>query len=585
MNKRIFLTVLAFSMFASTSAYAQTYNEQIDITAPYQPSVNDANKINTEPENYKIKLDKTTPEYNYEPFKYSSFLKMPAKLELLQPVNYDETAKKNILSAIVGFGTNLEPLVDINVNSIQKKKIWGGFSLYHNSAWRQMKNVPNNTMSSTKVAGYGNFLIGKQLLAPSISYTREGFHYYGVDPSLASKYDFDALTDDSIHQTVDMIDAEIALFNAQRGQSNYNVSLQYSYLQDKYSDREHIISLPANFNRNMKWLDNDLLNINFLMQFVSTNALTSNNFLTSLSPVYMFSTGAFDFNIGGDFALYTQNGNNSKETKFKAHPIFQVKANIIPQTFNIHIGVNGSSNRNTFKNLFNANHYIATPHVISRQANSSINNDYLAKVTDTKFNIYAGFDSKICKFVNFSANAKYIIIENLPLYTSNIFKQYAGAGTTLSLNEFVIQYVNLNELVLSADVTVDTKKNLLFNLHGNYYSAKIKEGSSASQLYNLPLFEVFADARYKLLNDKLTLGLEAFCLGSRVDKDVYGVSGGLVTLKPLYNMNLSADYSINDVISVWLNINNMLHFNNKAQLWYCYPIYPINAMVGITLSM
>ena len=33
MNKRIFLTVLAFSMFAITSAYAQTYNEQIDISA------------------------------------------------------------------------------------------------------------------------------------------------------------------------------------------------------------------------------------------------------------------------------------------------------------------------------------------------------------------------------------------------------------------------------------------------------------------------------------------------------------------------------------------------------------------------
>ena len=56
-------------MFAITSAYAQTYNEQIDITAPYQPSVNDANKINTEPEKYKIKIDKTTPEYNYESFK------------------------------------------------------------------------------------------------------------------------------------------------------------------------------------------------------------------------------------------------------------------------------------------------------------------------------------------------------------------------------------------------------------------------------------------------------------------------------------------------------------------------------------
>ncbi len=335
----------------------------------------------------------------------------------------------------------------------------------------------------------------------------------------------------------------------------------------------------------MKWLDNDLLNINFQMQFISTNALANNNFITCLSPVYMFSTGAFDFNIGGDFALYTQNGNSSKETKFKAHPIFQVKANIIPQTFNIHIGVNGSSNRNTFKKLFNTNHYIATPYAISRLANSAINNDYLAKVTDTKFNFYAGFDSKIGKFVNFSANAKYIIIENMPLYTSHIFKQYAGTTSTLSLNEFIIKYANLNQLVLSADVTVDTKKSLLLNMHGSYYTGNIKEGSSAAQLFNLPLFEVFADARYKLLNDKLTLGLEAFCLGSRVDKDVYGLSGGLVTLKPLYNMNLSADYSINDVISVWLNINNVLHFNNNAQLWYCYPIYPVNAMAGITLSM
>lgn len=574
---------IAISLLFCAPIYAQTYNEQIDITAPYQPSVNDANKLNIEPDKYSIKIEKTKPNYNYTFSRYSEFNNLPGGIALLQPVNYDFHPKKHILSAVFGFGSNIEPLIDIDINSTENEKASGGFNIYHNSAWRQMdiftNNPINNSFNITQIGGYGGININKQRLDAKLSYTRNGFYYYGTNHESTTLQVEDY--SDSLQQTINIIDASLSLFNAKHNTTNYKASVNYSFVQDINNFVENIVDIPIHFNTMPEWIDNDLIAIN-LNAAINTSTYDDINMLVNLQPTYRFTAGSFDFMIGFNSNFYNDNDKGKSTNKFAISPKAEIKANIIKNILNIHIGVDGNVEQNTFKSLYMNNQYIISPYIAHHSfSNIPDSNGYFSKrATNTKWDLYAGFDSKISNYVNLSAQVEYKIIENAPIYTSLTTDVLTLGLSAHPINMFTVKYADMTQLGIIGDLTIDTRNKFLFNIYGRFNINENTNVEKCEELYNMPNFNIHAEARYKA-TEKLIFGIKAYCIGSRKDFDSF--DNTIVTLKPFYDIDLSVNYLINDKVSIWGNINNLFHFNNTSQIWYGYNTYPINAMAGIRL--
>ena len=585
--------MLAVDILFIFSVSAQTYNEQVNIVAPYEPSVNDANKINTEPGKYNITLNKTTPEYDFTSYKHSIFAKTPAKLSLLAPSDYEKEVSKHILSTKLGFGTNIEPLVNIYINSIENSKISGGFQIFHNSAWRQMKDVTANTsFSNTNVSGYGIFSIGEQKLQPEISYSHNSLYYYSA--IFSKEYVKDSFPDDSIKQTVDILETSISLFNAKKHDFNYNASINYSFLKDKFDYTEHEFILPAYINYTPQNLRNYLISASFKLDYFVSSAIDKNNYLANLTLLNYYTAGAFEFKVGLSTDLYSENTNTLTQSKVALHPIAEIKVNIIPQTFNIHLGVDGNSNRNTFKYLYQDNQFLSSLASIQREIIDSVSPSaytYPSYITNTKFNFHAGFDSKIGKNMNFSANVEYKFIDQLPVFVSQWHKLSYSIETYSNeayMNKYIVQYADIDQLSISSEITLDTKNGFITNLHGKYNINKLNNKDEIAELYNLPDYEIYLTSKYTFPNKKFSLGLETYSIGKR--KDLHKLYNSTdpyanVDLDPIYDFNVSADYMFNNTFSVWAKFNNLLHYSNKTQLWQYYYEYPLNCMIGVTMAM
>jgi outer membrane receptor protein involved in Fe transport len=97
--------------------------------------------------------------------------------------------------------------------------------------------------------------------------------------------------------------------------------------------------------------------------------------------------------------------------------------------------------------------------------------------------------------------------------------------------------------------------------------------------WHLPNFEMNINAKYRLLDDKLTLKGELYNAGgiSYLDEN-----GDQQNTGALFDLNFGAEYQINDKIGLFVDLNNVT--NQKFQRWYKYPNFGFNMMGGITVK-
>jgi outer membrane cobalamin receptor len=53
-------------------------------------------------------------------------------------------------------------------------------------------------------------------------------------------------------------------------------------------------------------------------------------------------------------------------------------------------------------------------------------------------------------------------------------------------------------------------------------------------------------------------------------------------MKPIIDINFTADYNINDKVTVFLNLDNIAHA--RYQLYYDYPVTGIQAFAGLKVK-
>ncbi|MDR2084981.1 MAG: hypothetical protein LBP67_08325 [Bacteroidales bacterium] len=593
--KKVNIFIAVFIVMAiSFNIKAQTpqYDEQINVVAPYEPSVSDANKININPEYVNIELEKEKINYNIS----SQLTNLPRHktfgLDPLDPRRESLNVKKHIFYGKFGFGSNIEPYADVYVNSSDNKKLGGGFHVKHNSAWRQMQDVYDNSFSDTDFDIYGKIKFNNNELQARGFYSHNMFNYYGVSKSDFSDVEEmynkeDNLTKEKLHT----YGGEISLSNIKTTKTDYSVLLNYTGFQAGNEFKSHSINLPVNFNYYSKlfrkskkedWSIKFLANYNFSTVDFGYHLEKFNNYIFSIEPSYSLHIGAFALKLGLNANFF--NDNTTADNKFKAniHPVAEIKTTIVPEAFSLRIGIKGESYRNNMMLLYDLCKYIA-PATALYQNNSNADFQY---ITNEKYNLYGVFDTRFGKYINFSAGVQIIQYDNLPIFSAsrNALDSYEG-NIPFYLTDFDVNFANLRKVSISADLTLDYWRSLFINFQGKYNIIELNDTEQIQYAYNMPAFEVYALAKYVLPNKKLSFSAQFALLGGIKDVNVMSDSKELIDIPLIYDLGLTCNYKIKTGIDLWLNLNNLLHYKNKLYIYQLYPEYPANVMLGVTFSL
>ena len=224
----------------------QLGNEDIDIVKEYQPVVNDAFKINLQPDQdtlttgsgqalkYSIEQIQAKSQYNTSPIK---------------PVRIKDDSIRKLYKGWVKAGYGLEnmPMLDASFNSIRSKNYDAGISLKHLSASGKIKDYgfPGNSRSSAEL--YGTRYFERFSLGASAGFQADKVHYYGFQtpPELFSK----AETKHTMNKVFGGLTIRGIQNNDDRWQ--YTGALDFYSFGDNLDSRENDIQLSGKLSKSM----------------------------------------------------------------------------------------------------------------------------------------------------------------------------------------------------------------------------------------------------------------------------------------------------------------------------------------------
>jgi len=419
------LLLLVFISFIVLPSFAQPGNNKVVIQGKFTPSLRDAQKMKFSPSLhdtvYKV------PEFEYSimekkvetPFKVSSI--RPAKL-LGEPLN-----KLYSNYVALGMGNYLTPFFEFYHNKLRSRNTKYGVHLKHFSSAGKINDYAFPAWSNNLVEIYGSKFWKKSVFDVSASYKRDVTHYYGFHPI---EYPDSLLPKDvDIVQRFNLVSSNLHWYRyrLRKKEMDYDVKLNYYFLQDYYRSSEHKIAFDSrldwytNFIKSAKnerlgfEIENDFYINNWdTLQAVNTNMLT-------VRPFYKFEYGLLTLKVGADMQVISDSNSN-----LFFYPRAEINLAAIPNVLYFNFSLLGGHYRNSLKTFTDENPFV----------NTLVHQDF----TNRKYQINFGLGSSISKAVNFDIQLYYDKLENAPLFVTDTNSMYN--------NQFTVVYEDYDRLNL-----------------------------------------------------------------------------------------------------------------------------------------
>ncbi len=259
LKKYNLLTIAITILLAATMLPAQSqnqnqsqsvnkHNEKVTIVSSFDPSINQAYKVNTSPEEMQFSMEK--PEFTFE----SLNIELPTNITLnpIKPVviNADKRTQITNNSLKLGVGSLISPYLDFFHSSGQKNKYRFDAHLYHLSTFKNIKDYSPSPQTNTYLdLNYRSF-IGYHILDAGIDYSLKTNQYYGFKPN-----DIIILPkDDDLKQMFNLAKVNVGLASNYKNKNklSHNIMLDAYYYFDKYSTSETNANLNFDIHKNFE---------------------------------------------------------------------------------------------------------------------------------------------------------------------------------------------------------------------------------------------------------------------------------------------------------------------------------------------
>jgi hypothetical protein len=534
---RLSLFLLAGLLWQFPAIGQDLGSEEVEIIKDFDARLIKTPRLGLRPE--LPPLDTTTKRQDYSVITRSLEVEyLPPKI---RPLAMSRDKLKESYQHYVKLGGGFPNMfyADGSFNILSNKKFDLGLDIGHHSA-NNNNNVENQRFSATNVNADGTYYFDQGFaINGRLGYTLNNEYYYGYN-QIDDGRTFES---DDVQQQFSIFDIGASIFNGERtvADFNYSADIDAYFMEDNFAARENGFDLRLN---GTKWFqEKHPLSVTLRTDFTNyrdTASQSLNNFF--LQPNFTYHHESFTAKIGVNLA--------SNDDNFSVFPDVEGAAMIIDGLLTAYVGAGGGLQKNNLRNLSAYNPYIETRLDVQ-------NSRY--------YDFYGGVRGTV-KGIDYNAKVGYKTVENLPLF------QWNGDSSLVRFNTL---YDTASIVYIDASVTAPLFEGfeLIGGLTQRFYSLDREE-----EPWHLPALTLNVSGVYTTLEEKLRLRADLF-----IENGVPYLNmetNEAETLNGLFDISLGADYFFTENIGAFVKLNNIA--SNRRERWHRYPVFGLNALVGVS---
>lgn len=263
------------------------------------------------------------------------------------------------------------------------------------------------------------------------------------------------------------------------------------------------------------------------------------------------------------------NGTSVSDTDVFIYPKVTASYRVVGDYFIAYAGLEGDLRQNSYHDFAQENPFIAPQQTITP--------------TDQQYDGYLGMKGKLSNNVSYNLHANYMSESGRPLFINNNSSfATAGSAAWLNGNSFSVIYDDLETLGVFAELNFDVNNNFKMKINGQYNSYTT---DGQEEAWNLPELTASVFGDYQI-TEQWFAGINLFFVGERMDRAFVAdptdilMNPQTITLDSYFDANAHVGYRINDRLSAFGRVNNIL--NSNYQKWQNYPVQGLQGMLGAT---
>lgn len=567
MNKLSIYTTLFFGVF-SLGVMAQRSDssigsEVVNVIGTYTPTISDAFKVKETPSfEDETVTNKESINYSISSFPVAStFTPNKGKAEQVQKAEKEKYFSNYATLGIGNYGTVLGELYV--THNLGRNEYIGGMLRHHSSQGGINDVVLDDFFYDTSVdLTYAKFERTYNWRA-DVGFQNQIYNWYG----LPIKY-------------VDFTEEQIGAIDEKQSYNSFYVGGKVNMLEsifnggevyfkrfwDAHQSGENRFWIKPTFDVPVSDFD---IKSDLILDYVGTtyeknlagNAdLKYSFFNIGLQPHVLYQME--DLSLRAGVGLFYSSGkfNSESDSKFFVYPQVQLSYKVVGDLMIMYAGAEGSLEQNSYADMVDENPFIAPGQPLMP--------------TNRQYEIYVGAKGKLASNIAYNVKGSFMNEEDKLLYATMYDDTFANTEGFAFGNSMGVLYDNVNTVRISGEIKADINKNFSVNAGGkfNAYSTEFQE-----EAWYLPTLELSAGADFAV-NEKLSFNANIFYVGERKAYAEYNSTPHEVKLDGYVDINLRADYKLNQRFSVFLKLNNIA--DQKYEKWLNYPAQGIQVMAG-----
>lgn len=562
-------------------------NRNITIEREYQPVIKDAGKINSIPYFAEPKVTRITPEYttNFsKPLSVEQNIHYLASAELTQP-----KIKRREGFARAAVGTGFNSLADFAFPLVKKRDMRLDFILNHYGLFNEKAHSATQAALAfdkkfrtidfyAGIGGrheyfkyYGSTFNSMDSIV-NFNKLAEGFGSYSFAPTnpdyLTTQTDLNSLAGMPNSKHLWRLNANTGIRTSPTTEDlRYGVHIDYNLFNARNGITEQLIELNANIDTEVAGnrLGVEIASNNQFYTTANNNleAALKNYYVLSLNPYYSFEKEAFDLRLGVKSSFSLAHGR-----AFSPSPDVRFEWRAVPNFLAVYAGAIGEYKINSMNDIYLENRFL--------------NPDVLVNDTYTPANFYLGVKLKPATGLLLDAYIDYKIVKDQYFFVNKEYKlegtnplaSYAQNDTILYSNRFEALYSDANVLKIGGRVSYNYHNRFNIQLSAAYNHWSVDKFEYA---WNQPAWETDFSTSFNI-----TPALNVYANMNLAGKRYAKIGNTAIEMKTKVDINLGAAYALQDWLSVFLKINNLI--NSKYEQWHGYEAQGFNIMAGAAFN-
>ena len=423
-----------------------------------------------------------------------------------------------------------------------------GGNVKHLASSRGPRDGENSANSENSIGLFGKYFLTEGILKGNIGFERDVVHFYGYDTiPLEAQFDID-----NIKQVYSIFDLGLSFMNDDPlADIHYETGFDFYTLGDNFNASEFNFDI---FGKGKYEINDDSrieAGVNLIFNTKNDSVKVNRN-LILLNGAYHYQYDQLTIKAGLKLAY---NGDTTfADSRVKIYPDIHAKYGLVEDKVAVYGRLSGGLEQVTLRSLSRENPFIGV-------------NVPLAH-TDRQIEFAGGIETAPNGKLGFKAEAGYSRVQNLYYFLNNEENQAKFDLFFEGNSEGIIN------LKVEASADIGPVKAIL---QTNFYDYGV---DSLSDPFHRPSLVNTLSVAFNS-NKKLFVNLDLYHLSGIKGREP--LTGNTIDLDDIVDLNLKADYIINDNFSAFVALNNIL--TNNYQRYLYYDNMGINVLVGATYRL